>query len=410
VARLAILLVVVSAAVLFVGTLLLFASGPAATGADHGQQLSPQAQARAQSQPTSLSSSPPAVQAVAPPAGATSHAADQAFSAAASFLDRYEERSGRVVRWDQGGDTVSEGEAYAMLLSVATGDRSRFDAAWGWTRAHLLLPSGLLAWHWANGRVTSTEPAADADVDAAYALELAASRFGERADVAPAAAMASAIVSDESVAAPSGRILVAGPWALGPPAYANPSYASPAELTALGALVTDPQDFTALAQGSRVLVGQLLDADKLPPDWVQLSPAAGPPVVVAPPGQEGSDDYGFDAVRLPIRWGASCDVADRRAVAMLWPSLGRAALAGRPSIDLTLAAGRSRAALQAPVGLVAAAAAGWAAGHREDARALLNRAETANHAHPTYYSSAWVALGRMFLQTRRLGSCGSSGA
>ena len=75
---------------------------------------------------------------------------------------------------------MSEGEAYAMLLSVAAGDRDRFDAAWSWTGSHLLLPSGLLAWHWAGGRVTSTEPAADADVDAAYALELAASRFGER--------------------------------------------------------------------------------------------------------------------------------------------------------------------------------------------------------------------------------------
>jgi endoglucanase len=350
------------------------------------------------------------VQAVAPPSDATSRATDEASGAAAAFLARYEQRGGRVVRWDQGGDTVSEGEAYAMLLSVAVGNRSRFDAAWGWTRAHLLLPSGLLAWHWADGRVTSTEPAADADVDAAYALELAASRFGERADVAHAAVIASAIVSDESVAAPSGRILVAGPWALGPPAYANPSYASPAELTALGALVTDPQDFTALAQGSRVLVRQLLDADKLPPDWVQLSPSAGPPIVVAPPGHEGSDEYGFDAVRLPIRWGASCDVADRRTAALLWPSLGRAALEGRPSIDLTLAGGRGRAALQSPIGLVAAAAAGWAAGHRESALQLLNRAETANRAHPTYYSSAWVALGRMFLQTRRLGTCGSSSA
>ena len=82
-----------------------------------------------------------------------------------------------------------------MLLSVAAGDRTRFDAAWAWTRSHLLQPSGLLAWHWAGGRVTSTEPATDADVDAAYALELAATRFDRPGDLAAATAMASAIVS-----------------------------------------------------------------------------------------------------------------------------------------------------------------------------------------------------------------------
>ena len=60
------------------------------------------------------------------------------------FLDRYVDGDGRVVRHDQGGDTVSEGQAYAMLLSVAADDRSRFDRVWGWTRAHLRRSDGLL--------------------------------------------------------------------------------------------------------------------------------------------------------------------------------------------------------------------------------------------------------------------------
>ncbi len=378
-------LVVLSAAVLLVGTALLMASGPAATNPGRGPGAAPQA--------------------TADPA-ATTQARDQAFGAALYFLRRYEQPGGRVVRWDQGGDTVSEGEAYAMLLSVAAGDRDRFDAAWNWTRSHLLQPSGLLAWHWARGRVTSTEPAADADVDAAFALELAASRFGERADRAAAAAMASAVVRDESVAGPSGLILVAGPWAVGPPAYANPSYASPAELSALGGLTTDGQDFAALAAGTRDLVGQVLAADALPPDWVQLT--AGRALAIAPPGQEPDDGYGYDAVRLPIRWAASCDGTDRRVAAALWPPLDRAAQAGHATVGLRLSGRGAPQARRAPVGLVAAAAAGWAAGHRGAALQLLGRAEATNQAHPTYYSSAWVALGRMLLETRRLGTCGAA--
>ena len=332
-----------------------------------------------------------------------SAAADQAFTSAQYFLAHYELPGGRVVRWDQGRDTVSEGEAYAMLLSVAAGDRPRFDAAWAWTRSHLLQPSGLLAWHWADGRITGSEPAADADVDAAYALELAVRRFGERADLQPARVMAGAILGFETVAAPSGRVLVAGPWAVGPPAYANPSYAAPAELAALGDL-GDPQGFAALAAGTRTLVAGVLSVDALPPDWVQL--VAGAPLAVAPPGLDPVDRYGFDAARLPVRWAASCDDADRRTVAALWAPLERVARQGRATVNLAVVGHGSAGAVRSPVGLVAAAAAGWAAGHKGAALRLLGQAEATNRLRPTYYATAWVALGRMLLETARLGTCG----
>ncbi len=329
-------------------------------------------------------------------------AADAAFAAAQYFLAHYELPSGRVVRRDQGGDTVSEGEAYAMLLSVAAGNRPRFDSAWAWTRSHLLQPSGLLAWHWADGRIIGSEPAADADVDAAYALELAARRFGERADLLPAHTMATAILRDETVAAPTGRVLVAGPWAVGPPTYANPSYAAPAELASLGDL-TDPQGFAALARGTRTLVAGVLAVDTLPPDWVQVS--TGPPLAVSPPGLGPVDRYGFDAARLPVRWAASCDDGDRRTVATLWPPLERAARRNGATVDLAVVGHGSAGAVRSPVGLVATAAAGWADGHTGAALRLLERAEAANRARPTYYASAWVALGRVLLETARLGTC-----
>src|SRR5919204_1585715 len=103
---------------------------------------------------------------------------EQAHDAAQSFLDEYVRPDGRVVRTDQGGDTVSEGQAYGMLLAVALDDRARFDRAWRWTRENLERDDGLLAYHWANGRIDSDAPATDADLDAARALVLAGKRFG----------------------------------------------------------------------------------------------------------------------------------------------------------------------------------------------------------------------------------------
>lgn len=53
---------------------------------------------------------------------------------------------GRVVRHDQGGDTVSEGQAYAMLVAVAVGDHDTFTRVWAWTQQHLRRPAETLSW------------------------------------------------------------------------------------------------------------------------------------------------------------------------------------------------------------------------------------------------------------------------
>jgi endoglucanase len=68
--------------------------------------------------------------AVACRARRTASPADRARAASQAFLGAYLDAGGRVVRRDQGGDTVSEGQAYAMLVAAATGDRQRFDLAW----------------------------------------------------------------------------------------------------------------------------------------------------------------------------------------------------------------------------------------------------------------------------------------
>ena len=48
-------------------------------------------------------------------------------AAARRFLDAYVDLDGHVVRRDQAGETVSEGQAHPLLLAVALGDRATFE-------------------------------------------------------------------------------------------------------------------------------------------------------------------------------------------------------------------------------------------------------------------------------------------
>lgn len=344
------------------------------------------------------------------PVGASvtsSSGAGSARAAATYFLSHYEISSGRVVRWDQGGDTVSEGQAYAMLLAVALDDRTRFDAVWSWTKQHLMQPSGLLAWHWQGGKVVDPQPAADADLDAAFALELASQRFDQKADRVAAAMLAGDIVANETVVVPGGRVLAAGPWATSPTVYSSPSYASPEELIYVGLLGTDAADYAAMASTARAQDSVLLGPNTLPPDWITVN-TSGQAEPTVPPQVSGGVVYGFDAVRMPIRWASSCDRSDRAAVARLWPVLSKLARRGQPTVDLSLSGSPGSNASRAAVGLVAAAASGVASGHRRVGAALLASASQMNRSQPTYYSSAWVALGEEMLETNNLDTCGAS--
>jgi endoglucanase len=64
---------------------------------------------------------------------------------------------------------------------------------------------------------------------------------------------------------------------------------------------------------------------------------------------------------------------------------------------------------QHPVALVAAAAADEASDDPDAAAARLDEASALQWRYPTYYGSAWVALGRIMLASSLLGECPSGG-
>lgn len=323
-------------------------------------------------------------------------------NASVAFLARYERSDGQVVRIDQGGDTVSEGQAYAMLVSVAIGDHAHFDAAWAWTRAHLLEPNGLLASRMASGRIVDYQPASDADLDAARALATAATRFQDPSYARAARALGRAILVHETFGGARAPLLAAGRWAVRQ-RIVNPSYSSPAAYTAMERI--DPahaRRWARLAAAMRRAIASVTQGGQLPPDWAQAT-AQGRLVPISNPAQPAeSPRFSLDAARAPIRYAASCHAADHSIAAAMWPTLNRS---GSPTPYALSLQGSALVTDSHPVALAAAAAAAWASGDRKDTVRLLSQATSIGVRYPTYYGAAWTALGRIMLTTDWLQSC-----
>jgi len=326
---------------------------------------------------------------------------EKALAAATHFLDTYMDQNGRVVRRDQGGSTVSEGQAYAMLLAAAIGDRDAFDRAWSWTRANLHRSDGLLSSLWENGHVVDPNPASDADLDAAHALLIAAQRFDDDGYRSDGLRIAAAILGSETAEVDGKPVLTAGTWARAAPPTINPSYFDPRAYALLGAMSGDPR-WDQLESSSRELLDGLAARSPLPPDWASAR-TTGPVAIPAPSDPAAGVRYGFDAVRVPVRWAAACTPENRAIAAREWSFLGPQEAAGNLAGEYSLDGQPLSPA--SPAALVGAAGAARADGHTSVSDALLDRAESADAATPTYYGAAWVALGRVMLNTDWLGPC-----
>ena len=357
----------------------------------------------------------------APSTSPTDATSLRAVGAATDFLATYVELDGRVARLDQGGDTVSEGQAYAMLLAVSIADEDRFRAVWEWTASHLQRDDGLLAWRWRDGDVVDGGAASDGDLLTAWALGLAGIRFGDDALTREAKRVAGSVVELETVPLErgAGRMLVAGPWAT-TEAVANPSYLV---LRAMSQLwwITGDSTWAGIAAAARTAIGVNMAAPPhLPSDWATLdgAPAAAPDAT--------GPRFGYDAARVLVQLATDCDPAGRAAAAEAWPFFERAdagdtddtgdtdGIGGTGDTDgigavYSLQGDRLEPARH-PVVLVAAAAAADAAGDEEAASRLLDDADDLDDEFPTYYGSAWIALTRIWLDTEALGRCSGPGS
>ena len=318
-----------------------------------------------------------------------------------AFLSGYVESDGRVTRRDEGGDTVSEGQAYAMLVAAALNDQQHFTRVWVWTKRNLARQDGLLGWRWKDGQVVDDASASDADLDAARALVIAAAAFGDDQLKAEGIRLGTAVLDKETVMTKVGRVLVSGSWANHAPYAYNPSYTSPAA-NALLADATGDKRWTELDLGTRAVTTALLNSADLPPDWAQVHPDGR---IEAMPGAAGYVDegvrYGYDATRMPIRFAESCHPADVALAARLTPALDRSV--GDPATrDL---GGAPLLSEESVVAAAAKAAALAADGQTARAASQLMSADHLQQVKPTYYGAAWNALGWLMLSGETLGGC-----
>jgi endoglucanase len=323
--------------------------------------------------------------------------------AATRFLETYARPNGRVVRLDQGGDTVSEGQAYGMLLCEATGDSSQFQRIWTWTRRHLQLPDHLFAFHAnAAGHIISAEPASDADLLIAWALVRyhgpdAAALHRDGRQVADAVLAHEVTTSDDGL-----PVLTAGPWATGSPATIDPSYWSLAAFQGLAKWTGNPT-WLRLESGAVDLARAITDnGRRLPPDWAQLNVGDAPRPEPSPNGDAPVAQYGLDAQRTVVWFAASCNPHARALAARWWQLLKHRRSSRALALRLN---GSVLTATHAPLPLVAAAAAAKAAGRGGTMQRLLGLAAAQQRHYPTYYGGAWSALGPALLTSDALGPC-----
>jgi endo-1,4-beta-D-glucanase Y len=334
----------------------------------------------------------------------------RATQSAQYFLNRYVTGDGRVSRLDQGGDTVGEGQAYGMLIAAAIGDKRRFNLIWNWTQKNIQRPDGLLSFLWKNGHVTDPQAASDADVDAARALLVAGCRFNKQSYRQDAIALANAIMKVEvgSATFDGKSVLTAGPWAITPPPITvDPSYFAPRSFMLIERATHDSR-WGQLAASAREITGKLMpQPGRLPPDWAHLDGNTPVPIYM-PNDTQRPPQFGFDAVRTLVRFAEDPNPQGVAIAARAWPVFQGADPTKLP-VEHNLE-GKIVGHTLHPVVLVAAAGAASAADQPAAREGLLDAAEELDrHSHTggTYYGAAWVALGRILLDTKMLDvSCG----
>jgi cellulose synthase (UDP-forming) len=215
---------------------------------------------------------------------------------------------GRVVSWDEQGITTSEGQGYAMLRAVWSGDRATFDRVWTWTKTHLQVRQDkLFAWKWKD-RVVSGNSATDADTDIALALILAGRRFDHPSYEKEAQAILTSIWEAELLHVDGHVYVTAGNWALSEEApVIHVAYLAPYAYDVFASI--DPgHPWRRVIADSYALLHWLYDQERvaLPPEVIYWDKSHRR-LSLRHPNTGQPADFSYDA--FPIFWRVAQDAA-----------------------------------------------------------------------------------------------------
>lgn len=221
-----------------------------------------------------------------------------------TFKKDYVTFDGRVIDFKKNAASHSEGQGYAMLLSVMNDDKETFDKLWLWTRENIeKRADNLFAWLWgeaADGewKIIDYNNAADGDILISWALLQASEKFNE-----PEYKTASRIINEDIrkylIDASTGYTLLL-PGAFGFRTDAgvrvNPSY------FIFGAF----EDFSAsegtlwgnfLSENAlRFIKENRFSSYQIPADWLFYDSA----LKAWGPQPAAAAEFSYDAVRIPL--------------------------------------------------------------------------------------------------------------
>src|SRR5579871_100792 len=200
---------------------------------------------------------------------------------------------GKVVRPENGGDTVSEGIGYGMLIGVFMDDQPMFDTLWSYAKSHFD-GNGLMTWCVPNqsGSCSGGGSATDGDEDMAYALLMASKQWSGGSYASDASTLISNIFKHEV----SGTILEGGDG-FNNANELDPSYFAPSYYRAF-AVVDSGHNWMGVLDQCYTILAAATGSYGLVPNWVNTSGQG-----ISSVDSTHGIYFGYDACRIPFRIG-----------------------------------------------------------------------------------------------------------
>jgi endo-1,4-beta-D-glucanase Y len=234
-----------------------------------------------------------------------------------SFNTKFLSSDGQIK--DDQGITNSKGQAFSLLRSVYTNDKSNFDKVLSWSLTNLKRPSdNLLASTYSDAKITNQENSTDADLDVAYALLLANRTWNDSAYSSQAQKVIADIWKNRVIEHNGQNFLLPfSSQAKDKYEIINPSHFAPMYYTEFAKI--DSNNWDKLRDDSYSQLEQIGQNHILFPDWIKYNidtrqfESASKELF-----NPSSDNYSFEAARIMLRIGQDYQKSkDDRALKIL---------------------------------------------------------------------------------------------